>query len=92
MPVDVGSPKPGSSVSFYDNRLSRNGFGVNGHVNLSFSGSKLSTVYVDLDGSQLLREQWLADANGAVQLLSQEKLTEDPNFYVAEPPSVAGIK
>jgi hypothetical protein len=91
MPVDLGTPKPGPPISFYDNRLSRNGFGLNGHVNLSFSGSELSAVYVDLDGNRLLREQWVANANGAVQLLSQEKLTEDPSFYVA-PPSVAGIK
>ena len=81
MPVDRGTPKPNPPASFYDNRLARNGFGVNGHVNLSFAGPNLETVYVDLNGNQLLREQWSTDENGAVQLLSKQKLIEDPDFY-----------
>jgi hypothetical protein len=81
MPVDRGTPRPEPRVTFYDNRLAKNGFGVNGHVNLSFVGPSLTAVYVDLSGNELLREQWSADGSGAVQLLSKQKLTGDPDFH-----------
>jgi hypothetical protein len=81
MPVDRGTPRSEPRLSFHDNRLAKNGFGVNGHVNLSFAGPTLTVVYVDLDGIDLLREQWTADATGAVQLLSKQKLIDDPEFY-----------
>ena len=81
MPVDRGTPKPGSAVRFYDNRLAGNGFGVNGHVNLWFDGPILTAVYVDVDGNDLLREKWSSDGGGAVQLLSAHRLTNDPDFH-----------
>jgi len=82
MPVDRGTPRLDPHVIFYDNRLAQNGFGVNGHVNLSFAGPSLTAVYVDLNGNDLLCEQWSADRSGAVQLLSKQKLTSDPDFHV----------
>jgi hypothetical protein len=82
MPVDRGTPRLDPHVIFYDNRLAKNGFGVNGHVNLSFAGPSLTAVYVDLNGNDLLCEQWSTDRSGAVQLLSKQKLTSDPDFHV----------
>jgi hypothetical protein len=59
----------------------KNGFGVNGQVNLLFAGPSLTAVYVDVDGHEPLREEWAANGNGTVQLVSKEKLTIDPDFY-----------
>jgi hypothetical protein len=81
MPVDTGEPRKEPRPVFYDDRRAKNGFGVNGHVNLTFSGPNLKTVYVDLDGKELLREEWGADNSGAVQLISKEKLISDPDFH-----------
>jgi hypothetical protein len=81
MPVDRGTPNAEPRVTFYDNRLARNGFGVNGHVNLMFAGPLMTTIYVDLNGDPLLREQWSADNSGAVKLLSTEKLNNDPDLH-----------
>jgi len=50
-------------------------------VNLLFAGPSLTAVYVDVDGHEPLREEWAANGNGTVQLVSKEKLTIDPDFY-----------
>jgi hypothetical protein len=81
MPVDRGTPRPEPRVSFYDNRVAKNGFGVNGHVNLSFAGPDVTAVYVDLDGNDLLRESWVVDGSGGVQLRSRQKLIGDLDFH-----------
>jgi hypothetical protein len=81
MPVDRGEPMRDPLPSFYDNRVASNGFGVNGHVNLSFTGAGLTAVYVDLNGNELLREQWAIDSSGAVQLVSKQKFLSDPDFH-----------
>jgi hypothetical protein len=81
MPVSRGDPTHDPRPIFYDNRLAANGYGVNGHVNLSFDGPKLIAVYVDLNGHQLLQEEWSADGNGAVQLVSKKRLINDPGFH-----------
>jgi len=66
---------------FYDNRLAKNSYGVNGFVNLTFNGSTLTTEYDDLDGTNVLREEWTVDESGGVQLLSKQKLINDPDFH-----------
>lgn len=81
MPVDRGAPSRDPRPTFYDDRLAKNGFGVNGHVNLAFSGPALTAEYVDLDGQVTLREQWAVDGNGAVGLVSTVKVTSDPDFH-----------
>jgi len=81
MPVSRGGPVHNPLPVFYDNRLAANGYGMNGHVNLSFDGPKLTTVYVDLTRHQLLEEEWSADGDGAVQLVSKKKLISDPHFH-----------
>ncbi len=81
MPVDRGIPAHGPAPVFFDNRLAKNGYGVNGFVNLRFAGPTLSAEYEDLDGTQVLREEWTVDAGGAVRLLSKQKLVSDPDFH-----------
>jgi hypothetical protein len=81
MPVDIGRPKREPRPAFYDERRAKNGFGVNGHVNLTFLGPNLTAVYVDLDGMELLREEWAVDSSGTVQLIAKEKLIADPDFH-----------
>jgi calcineurin-like phosphoesterase family protein len=81
MPVDRGKPAHDPNPIFHDDRLAANGYGVNGHVNLSFDGPKLTAVYVDLNGHQLLQEEWSVDRNGAVQLVSKKRLINDPDFH-----------
>ncbi len=66
---------------FYDNRLAANGYGVNGHVNLSIFGPRLTAVYADLSGNQLFEEEWSVDGNGGVSLVSKKKLINDPDFH-----------
>jgi calcineurin-like phosphoesterase family protein len=80
MPVSREEPTRDPRPIFYDHRLAANGYGMNGHVNLVFSGRTLTATYVDLNGNQLLLEDWSADENGAVQLLSKRKLIDDPEF------------
>jgi hypothetical protein len=53
---------------------------VNGHVNLLFSGPTLKTVYVDLNGQRLLREEWSVDSEGGVRLMAKEMLVGDADF------------
>ena len=81
MPVSRGEPLHDPLPTFYDNRVSGNRYGVNGHVNLMFDGPKLKTIYVDLSGHELLQEEWSVDGNGAVGLTSKQKLINDPEFH-----------
>jgi hypothetical protein len=81
MPVDRGGPTHGPTPVFYDDRLAKNSYGVNGFANLTFTGPTLLTEYEDLDGTKVLREEWMVDASGGVQLLSKEKLITDPDFH-----------
>jgi len=81
MPVDRGAPAHDPTPVFYDNRVAKNTYGVNGFVNLAFTGLALTTEYQDLDGTKVLREEWTVDGNGAVRLLSKQKLTNDPDFH-----------
>lgn len=81
MPVDRGVPTREPTPVFYDNRLAKNSYGVNGFVNLTFNGSTLTTEYDDLDGTNVLREKWTVDESGGVQLLSKQKLINDPDFH-----------
>ena len=81
MPVDRGVPTHEPTPVFYDNRLSKNTYGVNGFVNMTFTGPTLSAEYEDLDGTKVLREEWTVDESGAVQLRSKQKLTNDPDFH-----------
>ena len=66
---------------FYDNRVSKNTYGVNGFVNLTFAGPGLSAEYEDMDGTKVLREEWTVDGSGAAQFVSRKKLTNDPDFH-----------
>jgi hypothetical protein len=81
MPISRGDPNHAPNPIFYDNRLAANGYGVNGHLNLSFDGPKVTAVYVDLNGQKLLQEEWSVDGNGAVQLVSKKRLITDPDFH-----------
>jgi hypothetical protein len=81
MPLSLGAPTRLPRPKFYDDRKGATGFGVNGHVNLSFDGPRLTTVYVDLDGTEILRESWSVDAKGTIQFGSGSKLISDPDFH-----------
>lgn len=81
MPVDTGLPAHDPKPPFYDNRVAKNGFGVNGFVNLLFTGPNLSAEYIDLDGTKILREEWTVSQGGVVNFLSRKKLIDDPNFH-----------
>ena len=81
MPVERGAPTHDPAPVFYDNRLAKNTYGVNGFVNLTFTGPTLSAVYEDADGTKVLREEWTVDGSGAVRLLSKQKLSNDPDFH-----------
>jgi hypothetical protein len=81
MPVDRGNPSHAPTPVFYDNRIAKNTYGVNGNVNLTFSGPSLSAEYQDLDGTKALRENWRIDGSGAVGLVSRQKLISDPDFH-----------
>lgn len=83
MPLEPTAPRAGRTTpQFYDARPGECNFGVNGHVNLAFSGPTLTASYLDLDGAPILRETWSKDASGAVRLDSQEKLISDSHFHV----------
>lgn len=81
MPVDRGTPTHDPTPVFYDDRLAKNTFGINGFVNLIFAGPNLSAEYVDLDGTKILREEWTIANGGAVRLLSRVKLIGDKDFH-----------
>ena len=80
MPVDVGSPVREPHPSFYDDRRGAHGYGVNGHVNLAFAGPRVTAVYVDLEGKELLEESWVAK-DGHVQPDSQRQIIADRDFH-----------
>lgn len=82
MPLSIADPRPGKPQPiFYDVRRGANNFGVNGHVNLSFMGPRLTATYVDLTGEEIQIEEWSADGSGAVQLVSRTKKISDPDFH-----------
>jgi hypothetical protein len=80
MPVDLGSPVREPHLSFYDDRRGAHGYGVNGHVNLTFAESRMKALYVDLEGQELLEESWVAK-DGHVKLDSQRQIISDRNFH-----------
>jgi len=82
MPVDLGSPTREPHPSLYDNRRGAHGYGVNGHVNLAFDGPTLKASYVDLEGNELLEEEWRA-VGGNVELAGQRTICRDPDFHVS---------
>jgi hypothetical protein len=81
MPLSLGAPQKNPAPIFYDSRKGPHGYGVNGHVNLSFEGPNLTATYVDLDGTEILREQWAVDASGSIQPGPRGKLISDPDFH-----------
>jgi len=83
MPVERRRPKHGPAPAFYDFRGAANGYGVNGFVNLTLRGRALAVHYLDLDGTEILREKFVAAQDGAVRLESREKLIGDPDFLCA---------
>jgi hypothetical protein len=84
MPVELGPPEKTNSPQpvFYDDRVAGNGFGMNGHANLTFTGNILTASYVDLEGKELLNEKWSVDSAGTIALIEQQKITSDPNFHL----------
>jgi hypothetical protein len=80
MPVDLGTPVREPHPLFYDNRRGAHGFGVNGHVNLTFEGPQVRCSYVDWEGNLLLEEMFTM-ASGDLELVSQRLVVQDPNFY-----------
>jgi len=80
MPVDLGTPVREPRPYFYDNRRGAHGFGLNGHVNLTFEGPRVQCSYVDLDGNVLVEETFSA-ADGNVELVRQRQLVQDADFY-----------
>lgn len=84
MPIALKQPKHDPEPVFWDERLAANGFGVNGHVNLSFVGPTLTAEYVDLseNSNKLLEEQWTVNDRGVVALTSRRKITKDTKFHV----------
>ena len=82
MPILLKQPGALPDPVFYDYRKTTNGYGVNGFVNLTFTDKVLRAEYLDLDGTTILRESWVALANGDVLLLTQNKVITDPNFHV----------
>jgi hypothetical protein len=81
MPVDRGDPDHAPIPVFYDNRVAKNSYGVNGFTNLTFTGPTLLAEYADLDGTKVLREEWAVDRDGAVRLVSKQKLIGDADFH-----------
>jgi hypothetical protein len=65
MPVERLGPRHGPAPAFYDFRRATNGYGVNGFVNLTLQGRELVASYVDMDGTEILREKFLAANDGA---------------------------
>jgi hypothetical protein len=79
MPVDLGGPVREPRPSFYDDRRGVHGYGVNGHVNLTFAGPRMTALYVDLEGIELLEETW-ETRGGVVELVSQRPMIQDGDF------------
>lgn len=81
MPLSLGSPTKQPAPRFYDDRKGAEGYGINGHVNLSFDGADLTATYVDFNGTKILEEMWSVDAAGMIALGSFAKQTADPDFH-----------
>ena len=81
MPLSLNPPKKKPQPKFYDVRKGAQGFGVNGHVNLHFMGPHLHATYVDLKGTELVKERWCVDTTGKIHLDSYEKVIQDPDFH-----------
>jgi len=80
MPVERERPSHAPEPVFYDFRAATNGFGVNGFVNLTFQGRGLVADYLDMDGTEVLREKFIAGQDGVVRLESREKLIDNLDF------------
>ena len=78
--MDWGGPDREPRPRFYDDRLGSHGYGVNGHVNLTFAGPRVTALYVDLEGQELLEESWVAK-EGQVVLDSQRQIIADRDFH-----------
>lgn len=81
MPLSLGAPTKQPAPRFYDDRKGAEGYGINGHVNLSFDGADLTATYVDFNGTKILEETWSVDAAGMIALGSFAKQTADPDFH-----------
>jgi hypothetical protein len=81
MPLSLCPPKNKPQPKFYDLRKGPQGFGVNGHVNLHFEGPHLDATYVDLKGTELVKEKWSVDKSGAIHLDYYQKIIQDPDFH-----------
>jgi hypothetical protein len=84
MPVERERPTHEPAPVFYDFRAATNGFGVNGFVNLTFQGRGLAVSYVDMDGIEVVREEFAAAEGGVVRLESRTKLIDNPDFPCTE--------
>jgi len=80
MPVERERPSHAPEPVFYDFRAATNGFGVNGFVNLTFQGRGLVVGYLDMDGTEVLREKFIAGQDGVVRLESREKRIDNLDF------------
>ena len=81
MPLSLCLPTKKPQPKFYDVRKGTQGFGVNGHVNLHFQGPHLEATYVDLNGTELVKEKWSVDTSGAIHLDCYQKILQDPDFH-----------
>ena len=76
MPVELGGPKTDSPCPLvtFDGRiyqcLKDGPVGYNGLVNCTFEGNTFTAVYLDLKGTEMLRECWRVDPNGSLQGVS----------------------
>jgi len=82
MPVEVDAPKHEPAPLFYDLRTSRDQYGVNGFVNLTFDGPNLCVDYKDLDDTTILWARWVVEGGGMIRILSGEKMINDDKFHV----------
>jgi hypothetical protein len=80
MPVERCRPTHDPAPAFYDFRAATNGFGVNGFVNLTFQGREMVADYLDMDGTEVLREKFVAAEDGVVHLESRKRLINNPDF------------
>jgi hypothetical protein len=81
MPVDRGTPTHAPTPVFYDNRLAKNGFGMNGFLNLTFQDQAIEVEYLDMDHTPVLSERWITEGLGGLKLLSRTKHIDDPDFH-----------
>jgi hypothetical protein len=65
-PLRIKAPSKKPQPKFRDLRKGDHGFGVNGHVSLEFNGPTLATTYLNLQGTELVKEEWSVDAGRAI--------------------------